>query len=72
MSMSRDEIRMRCLELARPDNITNPDASVIIARAKEFEAYVNGPGQAQQAPASTPAQGQMKPGQGQSAPGTKR
>lgn len=46
-----DEIRLRCLEAARPDNLTNnQDGKLIIERARLFEAYVVGEGQATKAP----------------------
>jgi hypothetical protein len=40
--MSPEEIRLRCLELARPEGLSNPDAAQIVTRAIVFEAYVTG------------------------------
>lgn len=38
--MTPEEIRLACLKLARPDVTQNPDAELILARAKAFEVYV--------------------------------
>lgn len=38
------EQRLKILELTRP-NVTNPDVSVWLSKARELEAYVSGAGQ---------------------------
>lgn len=38
--MTDQDIRMKCLELAMPKTITNPDPSQIVARARQFLAFV--------------------------------
>lgn len=42
MDLTTEEIRLRCLELARPAGISDPDAARIVSRATQFEAYVTG------------------------------
>lgn len=51
--MSPDQIRLECLRLALPKDLANPDATVVIARAKAFETYVMGEGQAKSPPQNT-------------------
>ena len=34
-------LRLECLRLARPDGVNNPDAKQIVARARDFLAFVN-------------------------------
>lgn len=38
--MDDKQIRLACLKLARPDNLSNPDGQTIVERAKVFEDYV--------------------------------
>ena len=40
--MTLEQIRLECLRLAVPHGISNPDAALIVARARAFETYVNG------------------------------
>lgn len=54
--MTPQEIRLECLRLAVPRDIANPDTHVIVQRAKVYELFVVGEGQAQAKPASPPQQ----------------
>jgi len=38
--MTDAELRMKCLELAMPKTITNPDSSQIVNRARVFLEFV--------------------------------
>lgn len=61
--MSPDEIRLRLLEMVRPEGVANPDTAVMIEKAKALEAYVR---EGQPAPApQKPAQPQPQPKPGQ-------
>lgn len=48
--MTAQEIRLECLRLSIPRDIANPDVNLILERAKAFEAFVIGEGQAKSAP----------------------
>jgi len=61
--MNSQEIRLECLKLAMPRDLANPDVSKILERAKAFEAYVNGAGHAEKAPAQQPLHLPHKSGQ---------
>lgn len=56
------QIRLEALKLAIPQGLMNPDAALIIERAKAFERYVSGEGQAAKAPSQQPAPIAQKPG----------
>jgi hypothetical protein len=40
--MTLEQIRLECLRLAVPYGISNPDTTLIVARARAFEAFVTG------------------------------
>lgn len=40
MTVSLAEIRLRCLELAKPEKVSAPDVDYWTARARALEAYV--------------------------------
>lgn len=42
--MTANEIRLECLRLAVPRDVDNPSVSLILARAKAYEAFVIGDG----------------------------
>ncbi len=62
--MTEQEIRIECLRLAIPKDLSNPDNAKIVERAKVFEAYVVGDGHAKAPSLSLPVQ-PHKTGQGQ-------
>ena len=49
MTMSREEIRLKLLELAKPEKVSSPDVGWWTDRARELEAYVT-EGQAKRPP----------------------
>lgn len=59
--MTDTQIRLECLRLAVPSGISNPDAALIVARARAFEEYVTGN-------STTPARAKRRTGKDEPAP----
>lgn len=60
--MSEVSTRLKCLELARPDNPL-PDIGLWLDRAKQLESYATGVGQAEKPQQEPVMNGSPKPGQ---------
>lgn len=60
--MDVSTIRLECLRMAIPKDIASPDVALILTRAKAYEAYIIGVGQAQVAPTQQPMTLPQKPG----------
>jgi hypothetical protein len=56
------QIRLEALKLAIPPGIANPDMDLVMDRARRYERYVAGEGQAKPAPSPQPAPPAHKPG----------
>lgn len=52
--MTDQEIRLDILKMVTPRDIANPDVAMILDRARAYEAYVMGAGQAAKPPQQAP------------------